>query len=132
MMQGWLLMGGRGHFAAPAGPADFAHLERSLELLFPHPGPLQYEYRWAGRIALTRDFVPHVHQPSPNLHILLGYNGRGVALATQMGRYLARHIAAGEPMPYPVTPITPLPFHGLKRFYIALGVAYYGLCDKLS
>jgi glycine/D-amino acid oxidase-like deaminating enzyme len=33
--QGRLLMGGRGHFADPEGPADFAHLERSLELLFP-------------------------------------------------------------------------------------------------
>lgn len=67
---------------------------------------------------------------TPNLHIVLGYNGRGVALATQMGRYLARTIAAGESLPYSITSIRPLPFHGLKRFYIALGVAYYGLCDK--
>ena len=126
------VLGGRGHFADPASEQDWDHLVRGARMLFPELARIPFTYRWAGRIALTRDFVPHVHQPSPNLHILLGYNGRGVALATQMGRYLARTIAAGEPMPYPVTPIRPLPFHGLKRFYIALGVAYYGLCDKLS
>lgn len=55
---GRLLMGGRGVFADPTRPEDFAHLERSLALLFPQLGPLEYEYRWAGRIAVTRDFMP--------------------------------------------------------------------------
>ncbi|NWD92390.1 FAD-dependent oxidoreductase, partial [Pseudomonas sp. K5002] len=35
---GRLLMGGRGLFEDPTGPADFAHLERSLALLFPQLG----------------------------------------------------------------------------------------------
>ncbi len=61
---GRLLMGGRGFFTEPRGPQDFAHLERSLELLFPQLGRLDYEYRWAGRIAITRDFMPHIHEPA--------------------------------------------------------------------
>ncbi len=131
--QGRLLMGGRGHFADPAGPADFAHLERSLELLFPQLGPLEYEYRWAGRIAVTRDFMPHVHTPAPGLTIALGYNGRGIALATSMGRHVAaRLLQPGADFPYPVTPLRPLPLHGLQRFYIAAGVAWYSLLDRFS
>ncbi|WP_422096181.1 NAD(P)/FAD-dependent oxidoreductase [Variovorax sp.] len=131
--QGRLLMGGRGHFADPAGPADFAHLERSLELLFPQLGPLQYEYRWAGRIAVTRDFMPHVHTPAPGLTIALGYNGRGIALATSMGRHVAaRLLQPGADFPYPVTPLRPIPLHGLQRFYIAAGVAWYSLLDRFS
>ncbi|WP_409976522.1 NAD(P)/FAD-dependent oxidoreductase [Variovorax sp. CY25R-8] len=131
--QGRLLMGGRGHFADPAGPADFAHLERSLELLFPQLGPLQYEYRWAGRIAVTRDFMPHVHTPAPGLTIALGYNGRGIALATSMGRHVAaRLLQPGADFPYPVTPLRPIPLHGLQRFYIAAGVAWYSLLDRFA
>lgn len=131
--QGRLLMGGRGHFADPAGPADFAHLERSLELLFPQLGPLRYEYRWAGRIAVTRDFMPHVHTPAPGVTVALGYNGRGIALATSMGKHVAaRLVDASAGFPYPVTPIQPIPLHGLQRFYVAGGVAWYSLLDRLA
>jgi len=131
--QGRLLMGGRGHFADPAGPADFAHLERSLELLFPQLGPLRYEYRWAGRIAVTRDFMPHVHTPAPGVTVALGYNGRGIALATSMGKHVAARIAGAQAgFPYPVTPIQPIPLHGLQRFYVAGGVAWYSLLDRLA
>jgi len=131
--QGRLLMGGRGHFADPSGPADFAHLERSLELLFPQLGPLRYEYRWAGRIAVTRDFMPHVHTPAPGMTIALGYNGRGIALATSMGKHLAaRLVDAGADFPYPVTAIQPIPLHGLQRFYVAGGVAWYSLLDRMA
>lgn len=131
--QGRLLMGGRGHFADPSEPSDFSHLERSLELLFPQLGPLRYEYRWAGRIAVTRDFMPHVHNPAPGVTIALGYNGRGIALATSMGKHLAaRLVDAGAEFPYPVTPIRPIPLHGLQRFYVAGGVAWYSLLDRLA
>ncbi|HEY3045899.1 MAG TPA: FAD-binding oxidoreductase [Polaromonas sp.] len=131
--QGRLLMGGRGHFADPRGPQDFAHLERSLELLFPQLGPLQYEYRWAGRIAVTRDFMPHVHTPAPGVTMALGYNGRGIALATSMGKHVARRLAGNSSgFPYPVTPMQPIPLHGLQRFYIAAGVAWYSLLDRFS
>lgn len=131
--QGRLLMGGRGHFADPSGPADFAHLERSLELLFPQLGPLRYAYRWAGRIAVTRDFMPHVHTPAPGMTIALGYNGRGIALATSMGKHVAARLAGAQAdFPYPVTPIRPIPMHGLQRFYVAGGVAWYSLLDRLA
>ena len=131
--QGRLLMGGRGHFADPAGPADFAHLERSVQQLYPRLGPIDYEYRWSGRIAITRDFMPHVHEPAPGLTIALGYIGRGIALATSMGRHVAaRMIDGAAPFPFPVSPITPIPLHGLQRLYIAAGVAWYGLLDRLN
>lgn len=131
--QGRLLMGGRGHFSDPQGPADFAHLERSLQLLYPQLGPLDYDYRWAGRIAITRDFMPHVHEPAPGLTIAVGCNGRGIALATLLGQRLAGRLqGAVQPFPFPVTPISPIPLHALQRFYIAAGVAWYSLLDKVS
>jgi glycine/D-amino acid oxidase-like deaminating enzyme len=130
---GRLLMGGRGFFTEPRGPRDFAHLERSLELLFPQLGPLEYEYRWAGRIAITRDFMPHIHEPAPGVTMALGCNGRGIALCTSLGQHIAARLAgSGNAFPYPQSPMTPIPFHGLQRFYIAAGVAWYSLLDKLG
>ena len=130
---GRLLMGGRGFFTEPRNAQDFAHLARSLELLFPQLGPLEYEYRWAGRIAITRDFMPHIHEPAPGVTMALGCNGRGIALCTSLGQHIAARLSgSGEAFPYPVSPITPIPLHGLQRFYIAAGVAWYSLLDKFG
>lgn len=130
---GRLLMGGRGFFTEPRGPQDFAHLERSLELLFPQLGRFDYEYRWAGRIAITRDFMPHIHEPAPGMTMALGCNGRGIALCTSLGQHIAARLTdSGHAFPYPVSPIVPIPLHGLQRFYIAAGVAWYSLLDKLG
>jgi len=130
---GRLLMGGRGLFNDPTSPADFAHLERSLALLFPQLGPLEFEYRWAGRIAITRDFMPHVHEPAPGLTLALGCNGRGIALCTSLGQQLAGRLCDNQAeFAYPVTPLQRLPMHGLQRFYIGAGVAWYSLLDRLN
>lgn len=130
---GRLLMGGRGLFNDPTDPTDFAHLERSLALLFPQLGPLEFEYRWAGRIAITRDFMPHVHEPAPGLTLALGCNGRGIALCTSLGQQLAGRLCDNSAeFAYPVTPLQRLPMHGLQRFYIGAGVAWYSLLDRLN
>ncbi|WP_321373754.1 NAD(P)/FAD-dependent oxidoreductase [Pseudomonas extremaustralis] len=130
---GRLLMGGRGLFNDPTSPTDFAHLERSLALLFPQLGPLEFEYRWAGRIAITRDFMPHVHEPAPGLTLALGCNGRGIALCTSLGQQLAGRLCDSRAeFVYPVTPLQRLPLHGLQRFYIGAGVAWYSLLDRLN
>lgn len=130
---GRLLMGGRGLFNDPTGPTDFAHLERSLALLFPQLGPLEFEYHWAGRIAITRDFMPHVHEPAPGLTLALGCNGRGIALCTSLGQQLAGRLCDNRAaFAYPVSPLQRLPLHGLQRFYIGAGVAWYSLLDRLN
>ncbi|CAG2149064.1 NAD(P)/FAD-dependent oxidoreductase [Cupriavidus plantarum] len=130
---GRLLLGGRGAFPDPRARGDFAHLERSLALLFPQLGPLEFEYRWAGRIAVTRDFMPHVHEPAPGITIAVGCNGRGIALCTSFGRHIAERLTRETAeFPYPVSSLAPFPFHGLQRCYIGAGVAWYSLLDKLA
>lgn len=132
--QGRLLMGGRGPFGEPRGPEDFAHLERSIALLFPQLATIGIDYRWSGRVAITRDFLPHVHEPAPGLTVALGYNGRGIAMASTMGRCLAQRLCDpdGAVFPFPLSTISPIPLHGLQRFYIAAGVAWYSILDRFS
>jgi glycine/D-amino acid oxidase-like deaminating enzyme len=38
-------------------------------------------------VAVTRDHLPRLQELAPGLLAGFGYNGRGVAMATMMGRY---------------------------------------------
>jgi len=129
--QGRLLMGGRGPIREPRGAADWAHLERVAAKLFPQIGGTPIEYRWAGRVAVTRDFLPHLHEPEPGLIADIGCMGRGVGLQTALGAAIARYIQSGDPscLPFPARPIRPIPFHALRRVFVAATIARYRLND---
>lgn len=129
---GRLLLGGRGSFSDPNSPSAWQHLERALVRLFPQTQGVPIEYRWAGRVAVTPDAMPHVHTPAPGLTISLGYNGRGIAMATTLGRELAGHLAGRSALRFPVTPIRPIPFHSLQRLYFSAAVNWYRVLDRLS
>lgn len=128
---GRFIMGGRGPFREPRGPGDYAHLGRAVADLYPELGEHDFEFRWSGRVALTRDHLPHLHEPAPGLVASLGCNGRGVGLATAMGMVLAEHaLRPGRAaLPVPVTPIRPIPLHALHRVGAAALVGYYRLRD---
>jgi glycine/D-amino acid oxidase-like deaminating enzyme len=130
---GRFLMGGRGRFRDPRGPEDLAHLHRAMIDVYPALTSVDLERGWGGRVALTRDFLPHLHQPAPGLTAFLGYNGRGVAMATACGLALGGYVLRGDasPFPFPSTPIRPIPFHGLRRFYVASAMAYYRFRDAI-
>jgi len=129
---GRLLMGGRGHFRDPRGPEPFRHLERAARRIFPQIGDIAFEYRWGGRVAITQDHLPHIHTPAPGLYAALGYNGRGVAMATAMGRAVAAWVRDGVEPALPTTPIKPIPLHGLQRLYVAGAVTYFQLRDLVG
>ncbi|MGE8126472.1 NAD(P)/FAD-dependent oxidoreductase [Methylobacterium sp. NPDC080182] len=128
---GRLLMGGRGPFREPRDPADWAHLERIVGKLFPQLDGIAFDHRWCGRVAITRDYLPHLHEPAPGLLIDIGCQGRGVGLQLAMGRAMAAYIATGDAgnLPLPLTPIEPLPLHGLNRLYVSAIIAWYRLRD---
>ena len=126
-----LIMGGRGTFREPIGPMAYRHLERVIGLVFPQLKGVRCEYYWSGRVALTRDHVPHIHQPAPGLTIFLGYNGRGIAMATTLGTLVAKNLLApaDHPLPLPITDIRPIPAHSLHRLYATAVLQAYRLRD---
>jgi glycine/D-amino acid oxidase-like deaminating enzyme len=128
---GRLLLGGRGPFREPRGPEDWAHLEAMLGRLFPQTAGARIAFRWCGRVAVTRDFLPHLHEPAPGLVIDIGCMGRGVALQTAMGRAIAQHLA-GDAHALPMAPVAlrPLPLHALNKIYFAAAVAWYRFLDR--
>jgi glycine/D-amino acid oxidase-like deaminating enzyme len=132
--EGRLIMGGRGPLNDTGDPALFARLERAVTTLFPHLGSPAWEHRWSGRVALTADHLPHLHEPQPGLLIGLGYNGRGVAMATVMGKLLAERArgASSSDIGWPVVPIAPVPLHAFRVPVMALVVRWKRFRDWLD
>jgi glycine/D-amino acid oxidase-like deaminating enzyme len=123
-----LIMGGRGPFREPVSAGDWSHLERVLGRMYPRAASARIAYRWCGRVALTRNFLPHLHEPAPGLLIDIGCMGRGVGLQTAMGRAMAAHLSGdAQALPLPPTDLTKFPLHGLRRAYISAVVAWYRL-----
>jgi glycine/D-amino acid oxidase-like deaminating enzyme len=112
-----LLMGGRSRIRDTSDPADFRHLTRYALRLYPKLGEVRWTHFWNGQVAITTDHYPHLHEPAPGVHIGLGYNGRGVAMATAMGRLLARRALGAAPaaLDMPITSIKPIPLHVFWR-----------------
>ena len=129
--EGRLLMGGRGPFREPKGERDWAHLVRVVGKMFPQLAGVPITFRWCGRIAVTRDHLPHLHEPAPGLLIDMGCQGRGIGLQSAMGKAMAEYIATADAkaLPFPFTPIEPIPFHGLQRVYVGAVVTWYRLTD---
>ncbi len=114
--------------------SDRKRLQKGLHELFPQLSAKDLEFYWGGKLAITTNHLPHLHEPAPGILAGLGYNGRGVAMATLMGRVLAER-ALGESSDNLAIPTTPYKSFKLKRFH-ALGlpgvIKYYELRDRLD
>ncbi len=128
---GRLVLGGRGPMREPSRESDWAHLHRALLRLYPALASLKVERRWFGRVAMTTDHLPHVHEPEPGLLAVAGCNGRGIGLMAALGRYVADWAVSGDryALPLPVTPIRPIPFHRFRRIGVASAIAWYRMRD---
>jgi glycine/D-amino acid oxidase-like deaminating enzyme len=87
--------------------------------------------RWRGKVALTPDHLPHIHEPEPGLIAVAGCQGRGVALMIALGERLAAYCAIRDAsaLPLPITPIRPIPFHRFHQFGVAAAIAWKRALD---
>jgi glycine/D-amino acid oxidase-like deaminating enzyme len=131
---GRLVFGGRANQEETEEPQAFSPVVARLKSAFPILGEPRIEFRWAGYVALTTDHVPHLNELAPNLYAGLGYNGRGVAMSTMMGKLLAERVAGARPedIPLPATPIEPIPFHGWRATGITLAIGWKRLQDRIN
>jgi glycine/D-amino acid oxidase-like deaminating enzyme len=130
---GRLMIGGRGPFREPRAPQDYVWLRRALAWLYPAAAEAPVEHYWSGRVAMTADHLPHVHQPAPGLTAALGYNGRGVAMATALGLALGAHLTdRTQPLPLQPSRMEPLPMHGLHPVYGEWAIGLSRLRDALE
>lgn len=129
-----LLIGGRGPQRPIHDPAPVRYLTRYAARLWPVLHDIEWTHGWNGQLAMTRDHYPHVHEPAPGLFACLGYNGRGVALATAMGAEIARRVAGApaDTLCMPTSPIAPIRFHGLWRAAVTAKVLEGRIRDRVG
>jgi glycine/D-amino acid oxidase-like deaminating enzyme len=113
---------------------DVRYHYHAVQEIYPQLQGIAFEYHWGGLVAMTQDHLPHLHELAPGLLAGLGYNGRGIAMATVMGRLLARH-ALGAPVAdlgFPVSPVVAVPLHSLSRLGARAAIRYLRLVDGLA
>ena len=132
--QGRLVFGGRAKQQETDDPQAFSPVLERLRSAFPILDAPRIQFRWAGYVALTTDHVPHLHELAPNLYAGLGYNGRGVAMSTMMGKLLAERVAGtrAEDIALPAVPLRRIPFHGWRATGISLAIGWKRLQDRLN
>jgi glycine/D-amino acid oxidase-like deaminating enzyme len=92
---------------------------RALARLFPNLAGVVFEHEWFGDIGMTSDALPRFHQLDQNVISISGYNGRGIAPGTVLGRELAK-LVLGQihplDLPLPVTPATVVPLRVVREW----------------
>lgn len=94
-----------------------------LAAVFPQIGETRFEHVWHGQIGATADKLPHAYELAPGVLAWTGCNGRGVALATALGRELAL-ASAGVPVRELAVPVEAAPRAIRGHALRALGVAW--------
>ncbi len=97
---------------------------RALARLYPALEDIPFEHEWYGTIGMTSDALPRLHQPARNTVSFSGYNGRGIAPGTVLGRELARLVlgaARVEDLPLPLTPIRRAPLRRTRECWYEYG-----------
>ena len=129
---GRFIMGARGAYTPGATKVRFAQARAVATDLFPQLADVMWEYEWGGYIAATADHYPHLHDMGNGIAAGLGYNGRGVAMATAMGKVLGDW-ASGVPnsdLDFPVSNLRKISFHRLHRLVVEATVAHYKFMDR--
>jgi len=113
---------------------DAAPLKAALARTFPRASDAPIDFVWSGKVAITKDTMPHIHVLAPGLFTALGCNGRGVATCTAIGKLLSSLATGTEPadLPFPVTMPDPYALHALRKVGVFAVSQYYRLLDGLG
>ena len=135
-----MLPDGRLH-ASAHGPSfgsepkeDWRRVDARIRRMYPQLGAVKWQQGWSGWVAMTTDHFPRLHELAPGLFAGLGYNGRGIAAATMMGRDLATLVRGGDDdaTVFPVVPLRPLGWHRIAPTLIRGLVQVYRVHDAIN
>jgi glycine/D-amino acid oxidase-like deaminating enzyme len=106
-----------------------AWARRRMARLYPQLKGQRFAHRWFGRIGTTPDAVPRLVQPGPGAVGIAGFNGRGIAPGTVLGRLLAEVALDRATLP-PLAPARPDPLAAPRSLAYRAGAAAWHLLGR--
>ncbi len=131
---GRFIMGGRGAYSKFEVEAQQELMRQKAERIYPQLKGVEWEYAWGGLIAVTPKQYPQLNLLRKGIISGLGYNGRGVAMSTAMGKVMAEWAmnVPEDELAFPLTLPRPIPFHQFSKLGVRATVAKYKLLDLLG
>lgn len=80
---------------------------KQLKRIFPDLGDVAFAEGWDGKIAMTADHLPRIHQLDEGVYAPIGYNGRGITTGTIFGQAIAGLLTGTAPEDLPLPLSTP-------------------------
>lgn len=106
---------------------------RAVAKLFPQLRGVAFEHAWYGTIGMTSDALPRFHRLDRNVLSFSGYNGRGIAPGTVIGRELAK-IVLGEidasDLAVPISPVKAAPLRAVRELGYEAGAQLFHAVDS--
>ena len=131
--QGRFMVGGRGSGEDKQDIAGFKHLISKVGELFPSLKNHEIDFYWGGRVAITTDGLPHIHNPAAGIFAGLGLNGRGIAMGTLLGKWLALAVAGSLPNEaLPFSDIKPIRFHRWRATGVSIATQFKAIQDQFK
>lgn len=128
---GRFLIGNRGPvYSAPdSDPAMPAR--KAAEEFFPILKKFKWDFGWGGYIALTPNRQPRLMQIANSVYAGMAYYGRGVAMATAMGKELSLHMLDKD-VHIPASSLQQIPLHEFHKLGISSKFLSSKIMDKLQ
>jgi glycine/D-amino acid oxidase-like deaminating enzyme len=129
-----LIMGGASATAGNEHAGLFRQLRIAAARRFRWLDDVRWEFGWSGYLALTRDHLPQIIRLGEGYYSGIGCNGRGIGMATVVGRELAE-IATGkaeDDSDIPVRRPTKIPGFAFRHAGVAAGVLINRALDTVE
>lgn len=129
---GRLVFGSVGALRGMGRGIHHAWARRALARLYPQLKGVPFEHAWYGTIGMTPNALPRLHELDQNVLSFSGFNGRGIAPGTVLGRELARLVLGEvrrEDMPVPITNVVAAPWRQVKSLGYEAGAQAFHWVD---
>ncbi len=130
--QGRLVMSSPGRLQGGQRNLRQDWMMRQRDRLYPQLRGTPWAFAWSGCIGVTSTRLLRVQLLAPGLFAPAGYNGRGIATGTAMGKYLADTIESGnrDDFPFPIEPLYRERWSALRSAYYDYGTLAVQLVDN--
>lgn len=106
--------------------------QQRIRALYPQLGEIGWADEWSGWVGMTRSHLPHVWRVQKGLTAAVGMNGRGIAMATLLGRDLSHRLTGtiDEDCFMPMEAPRRWWAHAALHPAVAMTVQWYRLLDR--